>query len=273
MFASSTNLNQRKWLDTPVNNQGKIKRQKTLARLKWPIFWEMVKVEPDLFWKDYWTRASKGKFPTGFSFNGKELFYSYRNKTSKIVFRDDVINMCQLTKHMYQNNSNIYSPLDMKYMDQRRELMYSNSINDIESWGKCNTSQKNNLITYYLLSLVDEYRLNNRQKIELQQTISIGINIGAFNDKNIIIKDNYISNIEGLKWDNEYKRFYINIVQAPFKIKKPSKNLPKKNDVYCLYSHWIKLNTPKKSTKDKIVEIGINDINTSISSSYYEAGE
>jgi len=273
MFASNTNLNQRKWLDTPVNNQGKIKRTKTSARLKWPIFGEMEEKEFDPFWKNYWLRASKGKFPLGFSFNGKELFYSYRNKISKIVFTDNIEDLCQLTKHIYQEKSNIYSPTDMKHNNQRREILYGDPEDEGVSWTKCSNAQKSSLVTFYLLELVNEYNLTGKEKYELQQTISIGINIGAFNDKKIQMEDNKITSIIGLEWDSEKEKFFLNPKNAPYKIKKPSKGVSRKNDTHCLYSYWLKLNSSKNTNKDRVTEIGLEDVCTSLSSSHYKEDE
>lgn len=274
MFASSNSLAQRKWLSAPVNSQGKIKKATATVRLKWPIFGEMVAAEPDPFWKEYWVRASKGKFPFGFSFNGKALFYSYRNKLTKVVFDKDVAHMCQLAKHLYQDKANIHSPRDLKYNEQRKELMYSNiKVEELTSWAKCNLSQKNNLITYYLLELVNDYNLNTKRKAELEQTIKAGINVGAFNEKNIVLQDNKINNIEGLEYNKTSAKFYINPDIAPPKIKKPSKNSSIKGDEFCLFSNWLKLNAIKTSNRDKIVEICIDDIDDSISSSYYKNDE
>ncbi len=266
MLASSGDLGGRKWLDIPVTKQGKIKKQKSSARLKWPIFDEMAKIETDSFWEDYWIRASKGKFPTGFSFNGNELFYSYRNKISKAIFGDNIEDMCQLARHMYQDYSGLFSPLDLKHINQRRELILS--TNEITTWSKCNPSQKSNLITYYLIELAKEYGLDTKGKNELEQTLWVGINVGAFNEKRIEIDNNKIIDIIGLEWDPEKERFYIDCEQAPHKIKKPSKNSSKQNDPYCLYSYWIKLNASKSSIKDEITEIGLDDIDTSIPTSY-----
>jgi len=272
MFATSSNLTKRKWLDTPVNNQGKIKRQKNNARLKWPIFEEMSKVEHDPFWKEYWIRASKGKFPTGFSFNGNELFYSYRKKVSKVSFGKDIIDSCQLVKHMYQEYSSIYSPLDIKHIDQRKDIFYSNRDTDIKSWSDCNPSQKAGLITHFLVVLAREYSLSVEEKNALHQTMNVGVNIGAFNTKNIIIENNKIVDIIGLEWSDEKEMFYIDTTQAPFKIKRPSKTTSKGRDNHCLYSNWLKLNNTKSSNKNKIVEIKINDISTSATTSFYQDG-
>lgn len=272
MFATSSNLAKRRWLDTPVNSQGKIKRQKSSAKLKWPIFEEISKAEHDPFWKEYWIRASRGKFPPGFSFNGNELFYSYRKKVSKVTFSKDVADSCQLAKHMYQENSSIYSPLDMKHINQRKEVFYSNRDTDIKSWSDCNNSQKAGLITHFLVLLAREYQLSTDEKNALHQTLNVGVNIGAFNTKNIIIENNKIVDILGLEWSDEKEMFYIDTKQAPFKIKKPSKTTSRKKNGYCLYSNWLKLNDTKSSNKDKILEIKINDISTSAATSYYQDG-
>jgi len=272
MFATSSNLTKRRWLDTPTNNKGAIKLQKNSARLKWPIFEEISKAEYDPFWKEYWTRAAKGKFPVGFSFNGNDLFYSYRKKGSKVSFAKDITDSCQLAKHMYQENSSIYSPLDMKHINQRKEIFYSNRDTDIKSWSDCNASQKAGLITHFLVVLARDYSLNTDEKNALHQTINVGVNIGAFNVKNIIIENNKIADINGLEWSDEKEMFYIDTTRAPFKIKKPSKTTSKKKDSYCLYSNWLKLNNTKTSNKDKILEIKINDISTSAATSYYQDG-
>lgn len=269
MFASSANLSKRRWLDLPVNTQGKINKTKTNTRLKWPIFDEMAKAEHDPFWQKLWIRASKSKFSPGFTFNGKELSYSYRKKVSKVNLSTNIIDSCQLAKHMYQECSSIFSPLDLKRINHRKDIAYNNRVNEITSWAKCKEPQRNTLITHFLLELVKEFRLSPLEKNELHQTINVGVNIGAFNDSNIVISNNKIDHIIGLEWNDQTEKFYIDTDKAPFKIKKQTKTKPKLDNSICLYSSWIKLTTPKVSTKGKVTEILIGDIANSVSASVY----
>lgn len=263
MFASA-DLSKRSWLNNPVTKSDKVKKSK-VTKIKWPIFDEMFKRESDPFWKDYWSRASQGKFPSGFSFNGSEVYYTRRNKCTRVVINDNIVEMCQVIKAAMQEHANIYSPSDLKRLNNILNL--DDNVHDIESWSKCNGTKKD-IIAHYLLELGEEYKLNSKEREELDQTINVGVNIGAFNKKTIIMSNNKIVYIEGLDWDTEQKKFYINTQKSPFKIKKPTSNASKKSNPRCFVSKWAKMNESKN--KKEVTEMDINNINTSMSSCYPE---
>lgn len=256
MFASNNTLASRSWLSTPINNQGKFRKNRLTKEDKWPIFDEFIKIEDDPFWSCHWNNAVAGKFPPGFLFNGKELSYTGKTETYQIEIVGKHEDSIRLLKHMFREHGNIQSPHDIEIIHQREELK---NLDKKPSWSKMPKTKKASLILDYVNALDTEHHLTKNQRKLLHQTIIIGVNIGSFNDTNICIEDESIKEIKGLEHDPEDMRFFINIETAPYRLKKndcKSKEISVRDG---LYNDWKSIISTGRAARNKVIDIRIDE--------------
>jgi len=262
MSSSNTDLRLRKkWLETPIVNENKIKKQKNKFAVKWDIFEEFLSIEKDDFWHSYWNSAARGKFPIGFFFNGKSMSYSHRNNTYITNLKDDVHDNYRLVKYMFQNYGHIYSPDDMEIINNK-EIANEEEAKDYSDWSSYNKIQQKNLLTTYVKKISKIKKINKEEELKVAQTLNIGLVTGRLNKKDIIIKNGEIKKINNTEWDDEINGFYI---MVPY-VYKPKKNTKKVVEIdYGRYPRWNKWiasveNSAKKS-KDKIIKIDLDKNN------------
>lgn len=259
--ANNTNLRMRKWLETPIVGGNKVKKQKSKASIKWEVFQEFENIEKDEFWMFYWERASKGKFPTGFFFNGKTLSYNNRNTTYVTNLKDDVDHDYKLVKHMFQTNGNIYSPTDLEKIS-KLDFVNKESVKPQSrqlKWSDYNKMQQNNLIDHFVKKISKQKKLTKEEELRISQTIHIGIVSKRITDNDILVEDDRISDIYNIEWIDEINGFFIT---TPYVIKHKKTGKKTVKTDYGKYPRWNKwimeVDGVEKKNKNKVIEIDID---------------
>lgn len=259
--ANNTNLRMRKWLETPIVGGNKVKKQKSKTLIKWEIFRDFSEIEKDDFWIYYWDRAAKGKFPTGFFFNGSSLSYSNRNTTYVTNLKDDIEHDYKLVKHMFQSNGNIYSPTDLEDINKLEFVNRETTKHRSKQlkWSDYNKIQHNNLLDKYVKKISKQKRLNHEEELRVSQTLNVGIATGRITKEDIIIEDDDIVDIRSVEWVDDINGVFIT---TPFvmKHKKTTKKVVKTD--YGKYPRWNKwilnVDNPDRKIKNKVIEIDID---------------
>lgn len=264
MCASNTNLRLRKWLETPIVGENKIKKQKSKTTTKWEIFDNFIEMEKDEFWVNYWDNAARGKFPTGFFFNGKSLNYNYRNNTFFINLKPDIEANYRLIKHMFQSYGHIYSPIDLDIINKREFVNKESKSKPTKElkWSNYNKIQQRNLIDKYVKKISKKKNLCREDEQRMTQTLLIGLTTGRLTKDDVIIENGKIKSINNVEWLDDINRFCITV---PYNIKPKKVNKKVVEKDYGKYPKWNKwvesLDNSNKRMKDKIVEIDIDEQN------------
>lgn len=271
MCAANTNLKNRKWLETPVVKDGKLKKQKNKSAIKWELFEKFIEYEKDPFWIEYWDRASKGKFPSGFYFNGRNITYDLRSSTFIVSLKKDPMTNYKLIKHIFQTHGHIYSPDDIQKIENKKfaNLDSKTSKQNTETWCSFNKIQQKCLITKFVQKISALKKMTTEEQKRFEQTLRIGIITGKIDKNDIIIQDSEIYDVMNIEWSEELNSFYLpgDIDLKPKKVNK--KIVEKDYGEYPEWNRWIekiKAKNKKQKDKEKLIEIDINEQNDEFSS-------
>jgi hypothetical protein len=262
MCAANTNLRLRKWLEAHIVGGNKVKKQKNRTMVKWEIFEEFISYEMDDFWIAYWERAVKGKFPPGFFFNGKSLTYNHRNKTFITNLKDDSVSNHRLIKHMFQTQGHIYSPDDMQKIKNREFVNSEEKRTNLETtWASCSKFQQSSLLVQYARKIAKQMNFTREDRLRFEQTLRIGITTGRLSKDDVEMKNDVIVNIRNVEWCEDSNLFYVTIPYQSKPKKNNKKNVEMDYGEYPIWNKWIASVNNKKKSKEKIIEIGIDENN------------
>jgi hypothetical protein len=244
----------------------KPKISKTRKAITFPIFEKMISSTDDGYWKNFLSRAARGNFAENFSYNNLKLYYSPKPKYSFCVELNEN-DMCESFKALrtFCNNNGTVSKIDISEMSNRK----ASEIASINDWKDVERKTQTNLIYDFVEKCKEKYNLNMAEKKQLESLINIGISGGYINEKNIVVIDSVIVDIENISWNSVIRGFLMDTTNTKIKkIKVSQKGEISDNTSTCLSQNTVKVIDIEKSWAKLlcgICKIG-KDVKISISS-------
>lgn len=196
----------------PTQPPANVKQRKTRSKkvVVHNIFEKCLEHITDPFWIEKITAASYNKFPRGFGYRDGVLFYKKGNKSQSLeIGNKNYFEAANATIEFMRTNGGIFSTLDK----EKSTLMHSNRDAEYEeeelTWANTNKRVHECLISNYVVFMKQQMGLTDNEKEHLRQTVNLGISNKFFTKDNIHITDKQIYLIDGLLWDDESRRFYI----------------------------------------------------------------
>lgn len=189
----------------------------------YPFFEDMKEYNENSYWTDQLTKFSRGIFPRNLKFYNGILYY--KNKKKKTRDTEFEVDLDDLEKSFlclkkFLEDKGILSTVE------RGEKAIIDYKQD-EKWDEWKDFKQNQsfIIDDFIDKTSEEYELDKKGRIKLESVIRFGIACGVFNNENILIEDGDIVSIEGLEWDDEEEKFYIDEnIQLP-KFQAPSRKI------------------------------------------------
>ena len=238
-----SSLEMRPWASTSVTiSRPKTRRAKPDPVVVNPIFKDCADLVTDLTWKTIFTEASFGKLPRGFTFKDGYITHKIRNKVIRIEITSDPEGAVNECLHFFKKKAGIMSQEDQKKAKEDFEdyLLKSGALCP-QRWSEIRKKKiKDVLISTFIAKLGKEINLTPVEKADLKNKIYLGFILGCFTNDQVELDNGYITNIDGLDFNQETRSFYIDYSRAPKQLKKSrrvEKATKPKNSFYTL---WIK---------------------------------
>lgn len=195
--------------DGEIQKVSKPKNSKLRKNIVHDIFLDMENFNDDEFWNTFLLRASRDLFPSGFGFRDNTLYYTVKTKYNfelKLNPNEPEESLSKLKEFM--NNKGVMSITDKNNINTNVQG-YNKESEKINDWKKLGKKQ-NIAIRDYLEVLKIRYKLNKNEFRWLDMIVSIGVSSNILNNKNIIIENGVIINIDILEWNETERIFDIN---------------------------------------------------------------
>ena len=220
-----------------------------------PCFLVMADLCSDPFWRTTFNDAAIGKFHRGFKFIKDTLYFKVRNKIQecKITNLEPELAI-EVIKNFMCTTAGIMSSCDIdRHNNQLKDMIVSYNENQLDSWSKIrSTQQRAILIANYVATVTEALNLTEHEADKLYDIINIGIIMKCFDNNNITVANNTITNITGL-YRRENGEFVIDMSLASDKKsgRCVSYNDDTNTDVYGQYenveqSHTTRINILKE---------------------------
>lgn len=215
------------------------------------IFLDMIEYNDDDFWKTFLIKASRDIFPSGFGFRNNTVYYSLKSKFNyelKLV-KDDIKKSLEDLKE-FLNSKGIMSVEDK--IESNAKVCENNESfieEKIDEWKKLG-KQQITIINDYMKKLKLKYNLSYEEYEWLELLVNVGVNSNVLNNKNIIVENSKIKNIEILEWDECSRNFTIDTSQT--KIPKPSRT--NKNDLFNTLDTMTDIELHNKKIRNKNIK-------------------
>ncbi len=241
------------WMNEPfVPSNSKTRKGKNVVQeVIHTIFAECAEVTDDFFWKDKFTNASKGSFPPKFYYRNNTLFYRRGSKPPQLLMPDNPIDASLACIDFFKLYGLMLSPTDEKRSADLQNNINHNilSQNELIVWESANKRVQDSLISHYVVDVQREKRLTNLEKEQLRETILVAIlckKLSTKDDKGgrskagmikkgkgraakskettddlskegiICLANNRISAVNGVIWDENKRKFYIDAMNNSF---------------------------------------------------------
>jgi len=226
------------WMAVPVSDAVLTKQRKgrNNQNLVNPNFLEYSKFIKDPFWIDVLVRASRGKFPTKFSYKEKTLSCKRTNKVQNLILPEDPLQAVMLIMEFFKKYAGLHSEEEQKISDLEIKNHVSEPVN---SWSKVKKKMKKILVHNYVGSVSEYLCLSTVERNQFRDLVNQGLIVGYFGKDNIVVENNSIKEIEGIIFDKERRTFYRDASLKP-KISKSSKKAESKKTEGVFYLAWEK---------------------------------
>ena len=195
--------------DGEIQKVTKPKSSKLRKNIVHEIFLEMEKFNDDEFWNVFLLRASRDLFPSGFGFRDNTLYYTVKTKYNfELKFNPDEPEESLIKLKEFMNKKGVMSITDKNIINTNVKT-YVKEKEKVNDWKKLGKKQST-VMKDYIEDLKLKYKLNKSEFKWLEMIISIGISSTILNNKNIIIENGVIKNIDILEWDETERTFDIN---------------------------------------------------------------
>ena len=194
--------------------------------VEYQIFDDIMKLQTDQYWISFFDECAIGKLPRGFKYMNNILYYRVKSKTLEILVPEDIIDAEKVIKGFIYEHAGIISPIDLKLKrDTEDAKMYNNiSNNENIQWHNIRNEKDQSLIlSLFVEAVSDYYNLNFEESKSLYQIIKLGIISGYLTTENIIMENGNITEIVGLEYLENERKFSIN--ENLRKSVKPSKKI------------------------------------------------
>lgn len=220
-------------------NKKNIRKHKVNKNITNPIFEDLKSYTDSQFWKTFLTKASRNIFPKDFKFMNDVLYYKLKTKKHRAE-------LYLKGEDLEKNLGELKDFLKLKGIFPKEELMKDETIKIekrelIKKW-KDLGKKRINILDQYLHQLEEEYNLSPTEYKYTESLIKLLINSEILNNDKIIIENEKIKYIKFLEWNEEERKF--NIDMNEIKIKYPKIEKRKKGTFYTLstYSNDNKIN-------------------------------
>jgi hypothetical protein len=178
------------------------------------LFLQYASTVKDDYWKAIFLDLSRGKFPKGYMYKDSKLMFRQKTKCHKITLpTSSAEELASLVIEFFKQTSSMFS---MKDKQEHMATAITNQELDEEqltSWSKVRRMKlQETLKSIYIDSLTEKYNLNHQEKNHLREVVALGYFLKAFPTTQI--SNGQITNIVGLQWNPETRRFSL-----PFKPK------------------------------------------------------
>jgi hypothetical protein len=188
-------------------NDGRVDQSRVVHK----IFEDCVALTSDTYWKDKLTQASRGKFPTGFTYKDGLLSFKKKNKPKPVnqsISFDPAIAVNEFISFMQLTGK--YSDTNMVSMNNQSQISQSQTAQlGSRSWTSVHKKSRRDYVERFISYVITAYKLNPAQIKSLRECIQIGIMLGAFGTNNIKVVGNRIESIVGIVTDPTTGLFII----------------------------------------------------------------
>lgn len=200
------------WMNEPiVQAPQRARKTRGVKEVINKIFADCAVSIEDPFWIDKFNTAAIGKFPKGFSYHDGILVYRKGAKCHQLELPGNPYEAAYACMEFFRGNGGIFSPMDEQ---DSLELQYARSQAVLTqqqlTWGDANKKIQECMLSHYVMGMKSLMELTDAEMEQLRQTIRLGIAHKYFGKHNIRVDTNRIHSIDGLLWNNEERRFYIN---------------------------------------------------------------
>lgn len=210
-YAIST-VNFDSWVNEPtIQAPQRTRKTRGVKEIIHKIFGECAVSIEDPFWIEKFNAAATGKFPKGFNYHDGILFYRKGAKCHQLELPGNPYEAAYACMEFFRGNGGIFSPMDEQ---DSLELQYARSQAVLTqqqlTWGDANKKIQECMLSHYVIGMKSLMELSDIEMEQLRQTIRLGIAHKFFGKHNINVDANRIHTIDGLLWNNQERRFYIN---------------------------------------------------------------
>lgn len=213
------------WSTQPIlQAPQKTRKARGVKEIMHRIFSDCALVVDDPFWVDKFNTAAAGKLPRGFNYNDGLLSYRKGAKSHTLEVSNNPYEAAHACMEFIRSNGGIFSTMDQQ---DSLELQYARARTGITqqlTWGDANKKIQECMLSYYVTGMKGVMSLTENEGNQLRQTIRLGIANKFFGKHNIVVGNNRIQSIDGLLWNNENRKFYINPELKPNSTRSYSRN-------------------------------------------------
>jgi hypothetical protein len=242
------------WAKKETPTIEKTVKKKLEKKIVHPIFEECEKITDDKYWISIMHNCARDKFPRGFFFKNGQLTHRRGNKTKRVLVTDSPIEALSICISFFKTTAGLMSDTDRHRIQKEEEQrLLENMSNENLEWKNIKIERiKEILISEFVKDITDRTNMNIEQRDQLLTTVRVGFMLKYFASKHIIMHDGKITKIEGLLYDEENKKYYIDSAAISKKAsKKPTGlGIERKIPKYIPYSKlWEKylLNLEKRN--------------------------
>ena len=230
----------RPWLSTPAGarttKKSSSKKMKSIEIIN-PVFRDWSNETSDPFWKAILVSASIRKFRRGFGYQNSTLTYKNRNKIETLEINAETPKEVCLD---WFRSRGITSEIDQ----QNRTHQHNELTPDKLTWSDIKNKKKlqSLLIETYISELKLRYQLTSEESNQLNMIVKLRFIMGYFTDSNIQFQNSRITNLIGLNWDSNSRKFTIDSgpISKPRKSCSRKKYDPHKESNINLMDSWLK---------------------------------
>lgn len=167
-----------------------------------PIFAQAGEIMSDEYWKKLLIKASKGRFPSKFSYSNTILTFTKGSKSESIKIPvDDPFQAANSFCWFLRTKGGFFGPND------RTNLTLLEEDEDPLTWGNAGKKSREVLLGYFYEDVQKHLNLSQVEVNQLKNVVRLGIVNRYFGSNNILVHKNRISNINGLIWNADSRRF------------------------------------------------------------------
>lgn len=200
------------WMNEPiVQAPQRTRKARGVKETIHKIFADCATSIEDPFWIEKFNTAATGKFPRGFAFHDGLLTYRKGAKCHSLEVSNNPYEAAYACMEFFRSNGGIFSPLDEQ---NSLELQYARSQAVLTqqqlTWADANKKIQECMLSHYVMEMKNVMELTDLEIEQLRQTIRLGIANKFFGKHNIRVDSNRVHSIDGLLWNNDERKFYIN---------------------------------------------------------------
>jgi hypothetical protein len=222
-------------LSVPVKKNRTVKIKKS-DMIKFPEFVPIVELLTDEYWKEIFEKASKGKFPRGFSYENRYIIH--KKTGSSALLPDDISGLGNTLMTFFRHHGKLYSQLDLSYMNS---IAHAESQQDDPEalWKRIYKAKDARRV--FIRNYINKYFSEHTQYVrnEIFTQINNGLDAGSLNIKNFIFDNGEIIQITGFQLvpDPEVEGNIFIALDKPVRYRPVANNLPGEFEVPRQYQH------------------------------------